>query len=259
MATDRQGGTSIVMRQIPLGLRLRESATFDNFVIGGNAELITVLNREDQLHQGMIYIWGGSSTGRSHLLQAVCHRDSGWRSTAFYLPLAQSADLDPAVLNGLASFTEVCIDDVDCVVGQTAWEQALFGLCNEIRECGGRLIVTARLPAPNIPWRLADLSSRLSWGVTYHLQPLNDQGKYEALVRRAAHRGLELPKDVGNFLLTRCDRDLGGLFALLDDLDNSSLVYKRRLTIPFVKECLAQVSDSREPAGAPDQGPQDQD
>jgi len=257
MVADRQGG-SPVMRQIPLGLKLRESATFENFVSGGNAELVSVLSGDDQTHQGMIYIWGGASTGRSHLLQAVCHRDRGANATAFYLPMTQSADLDPAVLNGLASFDEVCIDDVDCVVGQSAWEQALFGLCNEIRECGRRLIVTARLPAPDIPWRLADLRSRLSWGVTYHLQALDDQGKYEALVRRALNRGLELPEDVGRFLLTRCGRDLGGLFVLLDELDNSSLVFKRRLTIPFVKECLALANVGPEQTKAPDPGPKDQ-
>lgn len=226
------------MRQIPLGLKLRESATFDSFVVGENGELVMALRGDDTARHRMIYVWGGTATGRSHLLQAVCNRGRGVAATAFYLPLAECADLDPAVLNGLSSFAEVCIDDIDHIVGQTEWEQALFGLYNEMHECDGRLIVTASLPAQDLPWLLPDLSSRLSWGVTYHLQPLDDIGKREALARRAAHRGLELPEEVGQYLMTRCGRDLADLLVLLDELDNSSLVFKRRLTIPFVKECL---------------------
>lgn len=235
------------MRQIPLSLRLRESATFENFVVGANAELVAALSG-DASDRVMTYIWGGPATGRSHLLQAVCRKGSG----AFYLPLAQGIAFEPAVLSGLDAFAEVCIDDVDHIAGQSAWEQALFALYNEMRDREGRLIVTAGRPVQDLPWRLPDLCSRLSWGVTYHLQPLDDDGKFEALLRRAAHRGLELPEEVGQYLMTHCARDLRGLFAVFDELDNSSLVFKRRLTIPFVKACLDRMATRERSVGQGD-------
>ncbi|MBI1195689.1 MAG: DnaA regulatory inactivator Hda [Gammaproteobacteria bacterium] len=248
VATDRHGWNSVVMKQIPLSLRLRESATFENFVVGANAELVATLCGDDKSAPGMIYIWGGPATGRSHLLQAVCRRDSD--TAAFYLPLADGIDFDPAILSGLAAFPDVCIDDVDPIAGQPEWERALFVLYNELREREGRLIVTARRPVQELDWRLPDLRSRLSWGVTYHLQPLDDDGKYEALLRRATNRGLDLPDEVAQYLMTHCARDLGALFAVFDDLDNSSLIYKRRLTIPFVRECLGRTKEND---GAPGQ------
>jgi len=62
--------------------------------------------------------------------------------------------------------------------------------------------------------------------------------KLAALQRRAAMRGLQLPEDVGRFLLNRMARDLRTLFDVLDKLDKASLVHQRKLTIPFAKEML---------------------
>jgi DnaA family protein len=87
---------------------------------------------------------------------------------------------------------------------------------------------------------LADLASRLGWGVTYSLKPLGEDDVLKALTSRAAARGLELPEETAQFLLRRFPRDLSSLFVLLDALDVASLVEQRRLTIPFVKSVLDQ-------------------
>jgi DnaA family protein len=51
-------------------------------------------------------------------------------------------------------------------------------------------------------------------------------------------RGLDLPVETANYLLTRRKRDMASLYALLDRLDLESLNAQRRLTIPFVKTVL---------------------
>ena len=49
---------------------------------------------------------------------------------------------------------------------------------------------------------------------------------------------LNLPDDVGRFILTRGARSMSALFDLLDRLDQASLQAQRKLTIPFLKETL---------------------
>ena len=80
--------------------------------------------------------------------------------------------------------------------------------------------------------------SRLGWGLTYVLRPLDEPGVLEALACRARARGLELPGETAQFLLRRFPRDLPTLCSLLDTLDTASLVEQRRLTVPFVKSVL---------------------
>jgi DnaA family protein len=90
-----------------------------------------------------------------------------------------------------------------------------------------------------VPIILPDLKSRLTSGATYQVHRLSDEQKINALQLRASKRGLQLTKTVGQFLLTRCSRDMPLLFSTLQKLDKASLAEKRRLTIPFVKKVLA--------------------
>ncbi len=74
--------------------------------------------------------------------------------------------------------------------------------------------------------------------MTFHLHPLDDQERLAALKLRARVRGMELPDDVGRYILHRGSRELGELCRALETLDQASLSAKRKLTIPFVKGAL---------------------
>ena len=82
---------------------------------------------------------------------------------------------------------------------------------------------------------MPDLRSRLQWGPVFQLKPLSDEKKIIALQLRANQRGLVLPDNVAQYLLTHFPRDLFTLFERLDELDKASLAMQRRLTIPFIK------------------------
>ena len=147
-------------------------------------------------------------------------------------------ELTPAVFDGLEQMALVCLDDVDATAGTADWERALFDLFNRLRDSGSTLLVSAVKRPDQSGFNLPDLVSRLGWGVTYVLKPLDDVDVIKALTYRAAARGLELPEDTAQFLLRRFPRDLPSMFALLDTLDVASLIEQRRLTIPFVKSVL---------------------
>ena len=64
--------------QLPLGVRLRDDATFANFYPGANAAALGYVERLCEADAGwtesLIYLWGADGVGRSHLLQAACLR-----------------------------------------------------------------------------------------------------------------------------------------------------------------------------------------
>ena len=116
--------------QLPLRIGLRDSATLANFYPGDNAVLIHTLQ---QVAEPFIYVWGGAGSGKSHLLQALCHAET----TAAYLPLGELRELGPAVLDGLEAMSLVCVDDLQAVAADPGWETALFHLYNRVRGGGG--------------------------------------------------------------------------------------------------------------------------
>jgi DnaA-homolog protein len=224
------------MRQLPLKLTLRDDATFHNFYPGDNEFVLSYLqNFVAGRGDSFVYLWGPAGTGRTHLLQACCQAIP--KASAVFIDLAEP-HLETAILQELDSCSLICLDNIDAVLRRCGWEIALFNLYNQSRDRGGKLLISALLPPPQLFCRLADLSSRLAAGLVLGLKLPTDEQKLSALQLRAKHRGLELSSDAGNFLLNHYPRNLHDLFSALETLDKEALSAKRRLTIPFIKQVL---------------------
>ncbi len=226
--------------QLSLPLYLPDDETFASFWPGTNSSLLAALRGAlEQQHGGYIYFWSREGGGRSHLLHAACTEISSRDEAVGYVPLDKRTWFVPEVLEGMEQLALVCIDNIECIAGDEAWEMAIFDLYNRILETGKtRLLITGDRPPRQLNLKLADLASRLDWGQIYRLQPLSDEEKLQALQLRSGLRGFQLPEDVGRFLLKRLDREMRTLFETLDRLDHASITAQRKLTIPFVKETL---------------------
>ena len=238
------------MRQLALGVTLRAAAVFDSFSPGFNAEVLAALRGPGDVP---LWLWGGPGTGKTHLLQAMCAQAAGVQpgasavttAPAAYFPLGRTAALPPGALAGFETCRVLCVDDVDAVAGDEAWERALFRLFNEAAERGTRLVFAAHA-APRRPhWVLDDWRSRAAACVVYQLRDLDDAGRVEALRLRAAQRGLDLPSETSDYLLRRMPRDLSSLFDILDRLDEASLRAQRRLTVPFIRDALETLAETK--------------
>lgn len=225
------------MSQLALPLKLQDHAVFDSFLATGNEALVAFLADSCANPTGPgAWLRGVHSTGKTHLLQAVCERA---RDRAQFLPIGSFVDVGPDILEGLSSRQFVCLDDVDKVSGRDDWELGLFGLFNALSETGGLLLCSASAAPRDCGFLLPDLVSRFSRLPLFKISPLEDSKRIEALQLRARHRGLDLPGDAAKYLLHRSSRDMASLYGLLDKLDSESLIAQRRLTIPFVREVLA--------------------
>lgn len=226
-------------QQLPLAIQLNDEATLADFNWGSNLllqhQLLDLLDQKNT--KCMLYLWGISGSGKSHLLQACCQALP--HSEAIYLPLLSLKEFGPQVMDGLNMQALICIDDIDAIAGIPEWEEALFHLYNRIRDSEqGKLLISASSPPANTPIQLADLKSRLSWGMVIQLNELSDDEKISTLQRLALKRGFELPTSVVQFLINRSARNMHDLNTLLNRLDETSLAAQRKITIPFVKQAL---------------------
>ena len=231
-------GDSRSQRQLTLDVQLGDEATFDNFlVIRGTGPLQGSLRAQlSPSGEPLIFLCGPRGAGKSHLLQAACHQAG---AGALYLPLADMRHYDPGeVLQGVDALELVCLDDLQAVLGDEAWELALFDFYNRARESGSRLLLAASAAPRMLELGLEDLRSRLGWGVVYQLPAADDADKAAILRFRASRRGLNMPPEVANYIVSRSPRALEHLLGQLDALDRASLAEQRSLSIPFVKEVL---------------------
>ncbi len=224
--------------QIALDLRLRDASSFDNFLPGDNVEAVSAARRAaaNQLQGPGLLLFGAGGSGKTHLIEAVCHARHAGGERVVFVPLRDSAGLDVGLIESADTAPLVCLDDVDAIAGQLVWERALVALFDRLRDSGSALIASARVPAANLAFTLPDLRTRLSTLLAYELSVLDDTGKQAALELRARNRGFDLAPETTSYLLARFPRDMHSLFGLLDRLDAAALAAKRRVTVPFIRE-----------------------
>ena len=228
-----KGGASDVKAQLPLGIALRATSSFENFVPGLNVEPATQARRIAEGAAENLFLFGPPASGKTHLLEAACYLAQARAEVPAYLPLVL-ADLTPAVLDGLEVHGLIAIDGLQHIAGSAAWERALFGLIERARD-RARFIFAAR-PAPTaLAIAMPDLRTRLAQSLAYALVPLGDADKAQVLMRRAQELGMELSPEAARYVLSRRDRDLGALIAWLERVERASLAHQRRLTIPFLR------------------------
>jgi len=221
--------------QYPFAFSFRQEADFATFLPGNRNALVHDYLQTFNRHQDRYcLVWGALSTGKTHLLQALCQL----APEAVYLPLRELAPYGPELLTGLESSQMLVLDDVDVILSDQLWEEQLFRLFNAVAEQGGQLCMSTTLPLVQTPFVLPDLQSRLQLATGFELQQPEDEVRRLILEQLAARRGISLKPEVVDYLLLRSQRDMAGLCAMLNQLDQLSLAELRRVTIPFIRETL---------------------
>ena len=140
-----RAGDLEVMRQLTLGVQLKERATFASFLTARNQELVAHLQARG----------GGDAAGR-HLARRAAYRGQvapaagGVRRSsrpgkrAAYLPLETLLPFGPGTLDGAETLDVACYDDVQVIAGLDDWEQRLFSLWQRALERNTTLLFAAR-------------------------------------------------------------------------------------------------------------------
>ena len=211
------------MRQLLLDFTRAPAPTFANFVHGRNAEPVHALEAaaRGEFAAPVIYMWGESAAGKTHLLSAFAEA-----SGARYRHARDFAGFEGAG-------EMLAIDDIEHLS-----DDAQIAIFNAFNERAFRLLVVAASSAPRDVSLRRDLATRLATGLTYRVLALSDEEKRAALGAHAKTRGFALDEDVSSYLLSHLRRDMGSLIAALDSLDRYSLETGRRITLPLLKNAL---------------------
>ncbi|MEO5670045.1 MAG: DnaA regulatory inactivator Hda [Ramlibacter sp.] len=221
------------MKQIALDIGMARGPALGNYFAGPNEAVLKHL----QLWVGSptrspvpTYLWGGSGSGKTHLLKAVEESLREQGATAGWLDASM---LEPPEFND--NWAVVLLDDVHLY---TAVQQHMaFNWFVNAQTLQRGVLAAGALPPADLQLR-EDLRTRLGWGHVFQLQVLTEPERRAVLRQAADARGVFLGDEVMDFMLTRFSRDLGSLMHLLEHLDGYALQTKRAITIPLIKSML---------------------
>lgn len=209
--------------------------TFFNFSGRENEELIAHLS---MLSHGFRATWihGASGVGKTHLLQAAVHAQSG-----FGFRCAQADARQVSIIKDqkrLLAHEYVAVDNIAAWLGDRRNEEALFSLYQSFVQREGELLIADDVAPLQRNFLLPDLASRMRATQVFEVWPLDEVGIRQLLQHRARDRGLTISRQVLDYWLTRRKRSLAALLNDLDSLDAAIWKSRRRLTIPYLKSVL---------------------
>ncbi len=240
----------LFMQQMPLALGLSPHPSFDNF-FGQSQELLFFLKKIPQdcqpaldssqgfLKNTFIHIWGEAQTGKTHILQASAYYALNLGMRAVFL--TPDTAVDDFIFHHQSAI--YCIDDVDAMNADQ--QTAVFNLFNEARVHTQSAIITSTKQAvPHLIMMRDDLRTRLAWGLSYGLQPLQAPEKRAWLLQALVDKNIVLDDDSIDYLLSSDFNSVRHLKKLLDIIDHMSLVQKKRLSLSFVRKTLLALQPS---------------
>ena len=173
-----------------------------------------------------LWLYGAPAVGKTHATHILV-------SELERAILVTDAEYD---LIGLESFATVVLDGIEQWVGDVEKEKTIFALYEQLLHAQNRLVVTSRSNLEELDFALLDLRSRMSMFSRFQMLPLPFSEQPDFLRVIATKYGLTLSKEVAQFLLRHLTRSQAGLVRAMARLNTESIVRKRPISVPFVKE-----------------------
>ena len=221
------------MKQIALDIGLDRGPTLASFCAGPNEAALAHLKlwcASPTRSPVPTYLWGGSGSGKTHLLRAVGQALSdqgaslGWLDATLAEPPAFDERWGAVLMDDPHLYTAV-------------QQHAAFNWFVTAQTLQRGVLAAGALPPADLKLR-EDLRTRLGWGHVFQLQVLSETERRAVLRQVADTRGVFLGDEVMDYMLTRFARDLGSLMQLLEHLDLYALQTKRAITIPLIRSML---------------------
>ena len=224
-------------KQLTFPWNKENKSSFDSFYTTKLNKQLLFLLKDEALKEDLL-IYGAKDSGKTYLIQALCNQFNNQGKSSFFLPMRQAIELSVDILDSLENIELVCIDGIESLVGNKAWEIGLFNLINRSFNSNNRLVFTSAKNIDGMNFELKDLDSRLRKIQSHELHSLADDDILYALKHIANLRCIELGSKEAQYLLTYADRNISDLVKILESLDQLSMEMKRKITIPLIKEVI---------------------
>ncbi len=192
-------------------------STFESFAVDTSNAMAHAAARQvfvDGAPRELIYIYGSSGVGKSHLMHAIGHewrgRDLGSSGYFTYNNLGNGC-VNAVLSNSIMTLHQdmlardlVMIDDIHLLIGKTRTLEEILNLVNAFTGSGRQLVIAgelapARLAEAGLNERLAD---RLAGGLAVPIVPGGELLRFEVLRKRrdAARTSCELTDEAIAFI-----------------------------------------------------------
>ena len=242
------------LKKIKVQSQLVDSYSFDNFVEGDCNRLarsagFAVSENPGKTAFNPLLIYSDVGLGKTHLAHAIGiqAKNNFPHITVLYVSTEQFIGqyIEAVRNNNQNDFIHfyqmidlLIVDDIQFISGKEKTQDIFFHIFNHLHQKGKQIIITSDKPPVEMKGMEPRLLSRFKWGLAADLQVPDLETRIAILEKRLYNDGIEMPKDVIEYLaysITTNIRELEG--ALISILAQSSL-NKKPITIDLAKQMI---------------------
>lgn len=244
------------VQQIPIGASLNSRYTFENFVVGhsnrhAHAYSLAVAESPAKSYNPL-FIYGGVGLGKTHLMQAICHKIKKQFNLAkiCYITSERFTNelIDAIQHHSTAMFRQkyrnadvLVIDDIHFIAGKESTQEEFFHTFNTLYDAHKQIIISSDRPPKEISNLQERLVSRFSWGLTTDIQPPDLETRVAILKKKIEREPVSVPNDVILFIAQLIKTNIRELEGALIRTIAYSLLEEKAISLELTKEVLKEL------------------
>lgn len=212
--------------QLTLPLDCRPAMGREDFLVApSNRIAVDMIDSWPQWGGHSVILGGPAGSGKSHLAEV-------WRSRSGAVRL-KAGEISGDMLSERAGHAVV----VEDAPGPTLDERALFHLYNHLKELGGHILITTRVPPSRWPLKLADLATRVRASPYIELQLPDDTLLAGLILKLFRDRQIDIDDGTIRFMMARMERSFAAARELVEAVDRRAL----RDRLPVTRRLVSRV------------------
>ncbi len=237
-------------------LRVSPDFTFDNFITGpenrlAHAAALAVAENPGRAYNPL-FIHGRVGLGKSHLLQAVCHRicDRNPAATIHYTSCegfltqfveAVTSNQMPGFRHRFRDADVLVIDDIHFLANHDRVQEEFFHTFNSLFQAQKQIVLSSDAPPDLIPSLEERLVSRFKWGLVAEVERPSYDTRIAIVQKKAELRGLDIPSDVAALIAASIDANIRELEGAVVRLQAQANIENLPLSLDLAQRVLAQL------------------
>ncbi|MFN3917766.1 MAG: chromosomal replication initiator protein DnaA [Flavobacteriales bacterium] len=242
------------LRKVNVDSNLNPNYSFENFVEGDCNRLarsagFAVSNKPGGTAFNPLLIYGGVGLGKTHLAHAIgiAVKNKFPNKTVLYVSSEKFTHqfIDAVKNNNTNDFIHfyqmidvLIIDDVQFFAGKEKTQDVFFHIFNHLHQSGKQLVLTSDKPPVEMQGMEQRLLSRFKWGLSADLQAPGLETRIAILEKKMYADGIELPKEVVEYLAYSITSNIRELEGALISLIAQSSLNKKAITLDLAKQMI---------------------
>ena len=242
------------LRKVNVDSNLNPNYSFDSFVEGDCNRLArsagyAVAEKPGGTAFNPLLIYGGVGLGKTHLAHAIgiSIKNRFPNKTVLYVSSEKFTHqfIDSVKNNSTNDFIHfyqmidvLIIDDVQFFAGKEKTQDVFFHIFNHLHQTGKQLVLTSDKAPVELQGMEQRLLSRFKWGLSADLQIADLETRIAILQKKMYADGIELPKEVVEYLAYSISSNIRELEGALISLIAQSSLNKKSITLELAKQMI---------------------